>query len=260
VTPTMEKTGELDSMLTELDSPAASSEPAQPNKKKLPEPDASYAMPGAPTSETFERERKPRQQLKRSNTWVKRVTGEDLVETAKKRKTICWGMLVKPPAGWIRAAKMVSPLVAIAALTAVGNIAYALLEEDSEAAQQLAYQSFLTDLLETTNISDAQFEVLLSYTGKAHLPQQEDSEAHADADMWGFPNHHTFYFSFSIISTIGYGSIVPVTSGGKMFTVAYSLIGIPFCVTAVSICAAEVLYLFEWLAVSRMDQVSDKPR
>ena len=78
----MEKTGELDSMLTELDSPAASSEPAQPNKKKLPEPDASYAMPGAPTSETFERERKPRQQLKRSNTWVKRVTGEDLVETA----------------------------------------------------------------------------------------------------------------------------------------------------------------------------------
>ena len=40
-----------------------------------------------------------------------------------------------------------------------------------------------------------------------------------DASMWGFPNHHTFYFSFSIISTIGYGSIVPASTAGKMFTV-----------------------------------------
>lgn len=34
-------------------------------------------------------------------------------------------------------------------------------------------------------------------------------------------------FSFSVISTIGYGNITPETPAGKLFTIFYALFGIP---------------------------------
>lgn len=245
---------ELDAMLAGADSPSAQPDPA-PKSKKLPTPEANYELPNVPSpdSSTEASAIHTRTRPKRSRTWVQRVTNENLMETAADRK-LC-GMLPKPSKAFIRAAKIFSPLMAIGVLTTLGNIAYALLEGDAEIQQNAAYQGFLSNLKATTNITEEQFETLLSYTGREHLPQDKAVETHDSAAKWDFPNHHTFYFSFSIISTIGYGSIVPSTSGGKLFTVIYSLIGIPFCVTAVSICAAEVLYLCEWLAVSRMDQV-----
>ena len=64
-----------------------------------------------------------------------------------------------------------------------------------------------------------------------------------------------FLFSFSIISSVGYGNIAPVTNGGKFFTIIFALLGIPIVLGSVGICAGEVLFLFEWIAVARMDQV-----
>ena len=86
-------------------------------------------------------------------------------------------------------------------------------------------------------------------------------------------------FSFSVISTIGYGNITPETPAGKLFTIFYALFGIPVvlgrsvpawmmikplpsklrplaCFCSVGICAAELLYMFEVIAVARMDQVN----
>lgn len=256
----MTQPDEIDSMLTELDrQPAPAPAPAP---AKLPQPGASYALPGAPESS----QPRARRQPTRSNTWVQRVTGDNLVEQSKgKAKKCCNGRVSVPrmPKSWVRGAKVLSPLLAIGALTAVGNIVYAALEADAERERAAEYQAFLDELLATTNITSEQFETLQSYTGQEHEPQDEGAAEFdnkriggaAEYAGWGFPNYNTFYFSFSIISTIGYGSIVPSTDGGKLFTVIYALLGIPFCVTAVSICAAEVLYIFEWLAVSRMDQV-----
>ena len=253
-------------MLTELDSTLAQPDSAEPEKAvaKLPDRDASYALPGAPQS-TDKPAPRERRRPARSHTWVQRVTGEDLAEqAAQSAKKMCCGRVPTPPKSLIRAAKVLIPLVAIGVLTTLGNIAYAALEADSEQERAARYQEFLNEILATTNISRGQFETLLSFTGQQYRPLDEGAAFYDNGRIggaseyayWGFPNYHTFYFSFSIVSTIGYGSIVPTTVGGKLFTIIFSLLGIPFCVTAVSICAAEVLYLFELLAVSRMDQVS----
>jgi hypothetical protein len=43
---------------------------------------------------------------------------------------------------------------------------------------------------------------------------------------WRFPG--AFFFCLTTISTIGYGNYVPVTAGGKAFTIVYSIFGVAF--------------------------------
>ena len=259
-------------MLTGFDGqPVDPSQPDTAPKRaalKLPEPDASYALPGGLPDETAATEGRQQRTFEversvRSHSWVQRVTGEDLVAQATPRGKVCWGCVPRPPIFVIRTVKIFGPLLAIIFFGVMGNAAYAALEADAERERDTAYQAFLEDLLDTTNITAEQFERLVSYTGRKRLPV-EAGAGYYDVDRiggasefayWGFPNYHTFYFAFSIISTIGYGNIVPSTSGGKLFTIVYALVGIPFCVGAVTYCASEVLDLFEWLAVSNMDQV-----
>ncbi|XP_040189807.1 potassium channel subfamily K member 16-like [Rana temporaria] len=55
------------------------------------------------------------------------------------------------------------------------------------------------------------------------------------------PIHHTnwdfgsaFFFSGTVVTTIGYGTIAPRTPGGQMFCVVYALFGIPFNIIVLS--------------------------
>lgn len=54
-------------------------------------------------------------------------------------------------------------------------------------------------------------------------------DLHVDALVkpyqWTF--YHSFFFSFIVCSTIGYGNISPSNPLGKMFMILYALIGIP---------------------------------
>ena len=45
-------------------------------------------------------------------------------------------------------------------------------------------------------------------------------------DNWDF--HNSFFFAGTVATTIGYGSITPTTKKGKMFCIAFTLIGIPY--------------------------------
>ena len=45
-------------------------------------------------------------------------------------------------------------------------------------------------------------------------------------DLWNYKN--SFFFAATVVSTIGYGNVYPITTGGKVFTMIYAIIGIPF--------------------------------
>lgn len=42
---------------------------------------------------------------------------------------------------------------------------------------------------------------------------------------WTF--YHSFFFAFTVCSTVGYGNISPSTTLGRMIMIVYSVIGIP---------------------------------
>ncbi|BET01966.1 Ion channel [Nesidiocoris tenuis] len=64
-------------------------------------------------------------------------------------------------------------------------------------------------------------------------------------------NVQAIFFAATVLTTIGYGNIVPVTVGGRTFCLLFALIGIPLCVSVIadlgSIVANRFTGLPNWL-------------
>ena len=76
-------------------------------------------------------------------------------------------------------------------------------------------ESTITSIINQT-IQQLMMEINLN---SSHKLQEEDCE------MWSFFN--SFYFSFTSITTIGYGKMAPRTQLGRGVCLLYSIIGIP---------------------------------
>jgi len=74
-------------------------------------------------------------------------------------------------------------------------------------------------------------------------------------------NHWRFskalIFSFTIITTIGYGTFAPSTLAGQMFLVVYALIGIPVTGLSLGYIAERALYVFTWLSQVGSDKAEE---
>ncbi|XP_046422170.1 open rectifier potassium channel protein 1 [Neodiprion fabricii] len=66
------------------------------------------------------------------------------------------------------------------------------------------------------------FEKLTAYCGK---PVSNYTEGEVDQYKWDFYN--SFYFAYTVVSTIGYGNLAPTNMLGRILMIFYALIGIP---------------------------------
>lgn len=110
-------------------------------------------------------------------------------------------------------------------MTVIGALCFSKLEFQTAEDEYILERSELSDFLNEVelSLSSEQFENLVGYTGD---PRGQEEEDH---NNWSLKDHHSYLFAFTVSSTIGYGNIAPVTSGGKVFLMLFGLITIPIC-------------------------------
>ena len=64
-------------------------------------------------------------------------------------------------------------------------------------------------------------------------------------------------FSFTIITTIGYGTQSPNTIAGQLFLILYALIGIPIAGLSFGFFAEQMLCIFTWLSKIGRDKIEE---
>ncbi len=60
---------------------------------------------------------------------------------------------------------------------------------------------------------------------RKHISANSTTEEEEDPWVWSYYN--SFFFAFTVITTIGYGHMSPGTWQGRVFCIFYALIGIP---------------------------------
>ncbi|EDV91975.1 GH24657 [Drosophila grimshawi] len=102
-------------------------------------------------------------------------------------------------------------------------------EERETRAEQLKERNeiyeYLIDELSDKNASTQNeiLEKISDYCGKPVTDHTQDE--YEIPYTWTF--YHSFFFAFTVCSTVGYGNISPTTFAGRMIMIVYSVIGIP---------------------------------
>uniref|UniRef100_A0A915PBA0 Potassium channel domain-containing protein n=1 Tax=Setaria digitata TaxID=48799 RepID=A0A915PBA0_9BILA len=173
-------------------------------------------------------------------------------------------------AGWKKYARIILPHVGLIILSLLytigGALAFYHLERPNEIAVRreslkdiFAQKKLMLDelwiMLNDDSISDEEIERLAihhvdnvtrilfeafdtHYISASHLrtttamTSSNDSEAEEEEYSWTFTT--ALFFTATLLTTIGYGNLVPVTFQGRMFCIVYALFGVPLILITVA--------------------------
>ncbi|CAN7999522.1 unnamed protein product, partial [Ixodes hexagonus] len=114
-----------------------------------------------------------------------------------------------------------------------GAFMFCSFERPGEMERRLHLKMFRAAFLRNyTCLTDEALERFIVEIVRAHESRVSPVKNVTSDPNWSFG--HSFFFSSTIITTIGYGNITPLSTGGKIFCIVYGLIGIPLTLILLS--------------------------
>ncbi|XP_071539228.1 potassium channel subfamily K member 1-like [Panulirus ornatus] len=94
-------------------------------------------------------------------------------------------------------------------------------------------------------LTDADLEALIEEIIKANNRGVSAAKNVTSEPNWSFGQ--SFFFSSTIVTTIGYGHVHPLSEGGKIFCIIYAMIGIPMTFILLTALVERLLIPATWL-------------
>ncbi|XP_036231959.1 TWiK family of potassium channels protein 7 [Bactrocera oleae] len=170
------------------------------------------------------------------------------VRVKTEERTNCWKGCWKS-SKWKSALNHIGLLVSLSIYCGVGGLVFRQLERPAE-LERLQYlkgvvkthrEKFITTILNNTDVLNfnelvakelAKYEVAVQEAAEGGLLIEADKDFPEPYERWSILQ--AVFFSSTVLTTIGYGNIVPVTTGGRAFCICFALIGIPFTLTVIA--------------------------
>ncbi|XP_044761558.1 potassium channel subfamily K member 6-like isoform X1 [Coccinella septempunctata] len=131
-----------------------------------------------------------------------------------------------------------------------GAMIFSFLERPTEVALRLRVESVKQNFLRTyPSIPDQALEDLISEVVSASNRGVSATRNATGESNWSFGQ--SFFFTSTVVTTIGYGHVTPLSRAGKIFCIIYAMIGIPLTLVLLSALVARLLvptiWLLQWL-------------
>jgi len=120
---------------------------------------------------------------------------------------------------------------------------------------QLDKEMVMETLLEYTGQNSSAAQELYDELRKYTLGLKNFTNKELDHNHWDL--EHSAIFSFTVVTTIGYGTFAPTTSSGQIFLIIYALVGIPVAGLTLGFFAERTLYIFTWLSQVGSDKAEE---
>ncbi|XP_017011109.1 TWiK family of potassium channels protein 7 [Drosophila takahashii] len=150
---------------------------------------------------------------------------------------------------WKSALNHIGLLVSLSIYCGVGGLIFRHLERPAE-VERLSHlkdvvkthrERFMHTILNNTEVRNldellsfelAKYEAAVQLAAEGGLLIDKDKDFPEPYERWSILQ--AVFFSSTVLTTIGYGNIVPVTTGGRVFCICFALIGIPFTLTVIA--------------------------
>ncbi|XP_049642603.1 potassium channel subfamily K member 6 [Suncus etruscus] len=147
-----------------------------------------------------------------------------------------------------RGALLAGALAVYAAYLVLGALVLARLERPHEARLRAELGALREQLLRgspcvSARVLDAFVEQVLAAgrLGRAAIADAS-GVANASDPAWDFVS--ALFFASTLVTTVGYGYTTPLTNGGKAFTIAFALLGVPLTMLLLTASAQRLALLF----------------
>ncbi|KAK9871371.1 hypothetical protein WA026_011627 [Henosepilachna vigintioctopunctata] len=131
-----------------------------------------------------------------------------------------------------------------------GALTFSVLERPGEVSMRLRVESMVQNFLRTyPNVSDQALEDLIKEVVAASNRGVSAIRNATGESNWSFGQ--SFFFTSTVLTTIGYGHVTPLSRAGKIFCMVYAIVGIPLTLVLLSALVARLLvptvWLLQWL-------------